>query len=153
MPKIFSFKKQYDKGLKGEDYFCKCYHSLNPVKSSIREVDVFIDKNKKVEIKSDSYSEDDTPNIFIELIGNTKTGKLGGPFLSKSNSVDWFVYHYTKDKTFYWFDVNELCDFVDKNAHKYKQKEIRNVAWSSIGICIPREDLKNITKRFDKFND
>lgn len=151
MNKTFSFGKQLKIGEIGEQSFIKYYHDLNPRKSSIREVDIFINDNEKVELKSDNYLEEDTPNMFIELVGNTVSGKLGGPHLSKQNDVNWFVYHYSKNKTFYWFKVDELCEFIDKNQNNFEVKEIKNVAWSSIGILIPREKVSHLVKRKDIF--
>jgi hypothetical protein len=147
----FSFHKQLKKGEAGEDFFIKSYNELNPHKSDIKEVDIFIDGNKTVELKSDSYDENDTENFFIELIGNTTNNKLGGPHLSQQNDVDWFVYHYVPNKTFYWFDVKELCDFIDKNQNDFQTKEVKNYGWSSIGLLIPRNRITHLLKRKDQF--
>lgn len=151
MSKVFFFNKQLKSGEKGEQFFIECYHDLNPRKSTIREVDIFINDNEKLELKSDSYNEEDTPNMFIELIGNTVNNKLGGPHLSLQNGVDWFVYHYTQNKTFYWFRVKDLCEFIDKYQSEFKVREIKNVAWSSIGLLIPRSRLEKILFKKDNF--
>jgi hypothetical protein len=150
--KTFSFHKQLKKGGIGEKLFIECYHDLHPVKSPMKEVDIFINNNEKVELKSDFYSQEDTPNLFIELIGNTVNNKLGGPHLSLQNDIDWFVYLYINDRTFYWFNTKELCDFIDNNGHKYETKEIKNYGWSSLGLLVPREDIQNLVKRKDIFN-
>lgn len=149
--KVFKFKEQLKTGLKGEDLFIKKYHNLNPRKSSFREVDIFINNNEKVELKSDQYPESKTGNFFIELVGNDVSGKLGGPHLSLKNGVDWFVYHYSNDNTFYWFNVKKLCKYIDENSLKYKVKKIKNYTYNSIGILIPRSDLEHLIVRKDKF--
>ena len=149
--KTFSFSKQLKQGEAGEQFFIKCYHDLNPRKSSAREVDIFINKNETVELKSDSYGENLTQNFFIELIGNTESGKLGGPHLSLKNGVNYFVYHYTPDKSFYWFRPSDLVDYIDKNGHEFKRKEIKNVGWSSIGLLIPRDKVAHILIKKDTF--
>ena len=153
MSKTFYFSKQLKQGEIGEQYFIKCYHKLNPRKSSAREVDIFINDNEKVELKSDSYPEEKTPNFFIELIGSTKTGKLGGAHLALKNDVDYFVYHYTTDKTFYWFRPKDLVEFIDKFGYKFVKKEIKNIGWSSIGLLIPRKELNKILIKKDTFNE
>ena len=147
----FSFSKQLKQGNIGEEYFINCYNSLNPVKSSYREVDIIINGHEIVELKTDSYALDDTPNLFLESISNTKNGKLGGPFLSVQNDVNWFVYLYIKNKTFFWFSPKELVDFIEKNSSTLKQKEIKNYGWSSIGFLVNRELVKHLVKRQDTF--
>lgn len=149
--RIFGMQKQLRVGEKGERFFIKCYNDLNPVKSENREVDIFINNNESVELKSDQYSEEDTKNFFIELIGSSKTGKLGGAHLSLQNKIDYFVYHYANDLTFYWFRPKDLVQFIDENGYKYKKKEIRNISWHSTGILIPREDVLHLAVRIDKF--
>lgn len=151
MSKVFGFQKQLKQGEKGEQYFIKCYHNLSPRKSSAREVDIFINENEKVELKSDSYPESETENFFMELVGSTKTGKLGGPHLSVQNNVDFFVYHYTVDKTFYWFDPRALVKFIDENGHEFQKREIMNRGWSSLGLLIPREKISHLLIKKDKF--
>ncbi len=149
--KVFGFQKQLKQGEKGEQFFMECYHNLHPRKSSAREVDIFINENETVELKSDSYPESETENFFMELVGSTKTGKLGGPYLSVQNNVDFFVYHYTTDKTFYWFDPKALVKYIDENGHEFKKREIMNRGWSSLGLLIPREKIAHLLIKKDTF--
>lgn len=151
--KVFGFQSQLKKGEKGEQYFIKCYSELHPRKSSAREVDIFINDNQKVELKTDSYDPDETPNFFIELIGSTKTGKLGGPHLSVENNVDFFVYHYSVDSSFYWFKPSDLVKYIDDFGHEFQKREIMNRGWSSLGLLIPRERVKHLLVRKDSFNE
>lgn len=151
MFKTFSFKKQLKYGDDGEDFFIKCYHKLNPRKSSSREADIIINDKEKVELKSDRYTEEKTENFFIELIGNTNTGKLGGAHLSVKNDIDFFVYHYVNNRTFYWFRPSELVSFVNSNKDKLVKKEVRNIGWASLGVLVPRNMVKHLVIRKDKF--
>ena len=149
--KVFGFQKQLKQGEKGEQFFMECYHNLHPRKSSAKEVDIFINENETVELKSDSYPESETENFFMELVGSTKTGKLGGPYLSVQNNVDFFVYHYTSDKTFYWFDPKALVKYIDENGHEFKKREIMNRGWSSMGLLIPRDKIAHLLIKKDTF--
>lgn len=149
--KTFSFQKQLKSGELGEQHFIKCYHKLNPRKSSAREVDIFINENDTVELKTDSYNPEKTPNFFIELIGSSKTGKLGGAHLAKINSITYFVYHYPMDGSFYWFRPKDLADFIDENFNKYQKREIRNYGWTSTGILLPREEVEHLLIKKDTF--
>ncbi len=149
--KVFGFQTQLKQGEKGEQYFIKCYHELNPRKSSAREVDIFINDNETVELKSDSYPESETENFFIELVGSTKTGKLGGAHLAHKNDINYFVYHYTTDKTFYWFRPVDLVKYIEENGHEFEKKEIMNRGWSSLGLLIPRHKIEHLLVKKDKF--
>ena len=151
--KVFGFQKQLKQGEKGEQYFIECYHKLNPRKSTTKDVDIFINDNEKVELKTDSYPEEKTENFFIEIVGSTRTGKLGGAHLSHQNNVDYFVYHYSFDKTFYWFRPHDLVKFIDENGHEFEKKEIRNYGWSSIGLLVPREKVSHLLIKKDTFNN
>jgi hypothetical protein len=148
--KVFGFKNQLKVGNKGENYFIKCYHKLNPRKSSSKEIDIIIEDNKKVELKSDSYSMDKTPNFFLEKIGNNVSGKLGGAHRAVADGIDWFVYLYMNDKTFFWFKPEDLKNFIDSNK-QLEEKRVLNKSYHSIGVLIPRELVKHLVFRTDTF--
>ena len=103
-----------------------------------------------MELKSDSYPESETENFFIELVGSTKTGKLGGAHLAHSNNVTYFVYHYTNDGTFYWFRPEDLVKYIDEYGNELQTREIRNVSWSSIGVLLPRSKVSHLVIRKDR---
>lgn len=149
--KVFGFQKQLKQGEKGEKFFIKCYKELKSKKSDIREVDIFINGNETVELKTDSYSEEKTQNFFIELVGSTVSGKLGGVHLSHQDNIDYFVYHYTPEKSFYWFRPSELVRFIDENGHRFQKREIKSVSWSSIGLLVPRSEVEHLLIRKDIF--
>jgi|ERR1017187_2085055 hypothetical protein len=149
--KIFDFNKQMKIGNNGEDFFCECYKDRSPIKSSFREFDVIIDGNKMVEIKTDSYSMDSTPNFFMERYGDKERTKEAGPWRAKKDSLNYFCYLFIKDKTFFWFYPQELCDFLDNHINELEEKEIRNKGWSAIGFCVEREKIKHLALQIDKF--
>ena len=60
-------------------------------------------------------------NFFIELIGNTNTGKLGGAHLCLKNDIDFFVYHYISNGSFYWFRPKDLVEFIEKHKKEFKE--------------------------------
>ena len=68
-----------------------------------------------------------------------------------SNNVDFFVYHYTSDKTFYWFDPKALVKYIDENGHEFKKREIMNRGWSSMGLLIPRDKIAHLLIKKDTF--
>src|SRR5271170_7514484 len=99
--KVFDFKAQMAIGDQGEKDFLERYTSLAPKKSTKdRAVDFILGDGKKVELKSDSYSMEETENFFMEIYGCITTSKLGGPLRAKADNIDYFVYYFPKNKTF-----------------------------------------------------
>lgn len=149
--KIFKFNKQLSIGKKGELNFIKNYKSLGARLSRAREYDILVNDNEKLELKSDSYSESNTPNMFLEKVGVSTTKKAGGPFLSVIHNCKYFVYHYIQNNTFYWFRPEDLCDYINKNEKNLQKREIWNRGYNSVGFLVPRKDVENLLIRFDKF--
>ena len=94
-----------------------------------------------------------TANFFMELFGDAQEGKMGGPWRAMQDGLDYFVYYFPKNKTFFWFKPVELCTRLDNLVAKMglKPKEIKNKTWSTIGYAVPREMLADIEHRKDTF--
>lgn len=145
----------------GEADFIKAYEKLEPTKDpKNRKIDFFLNNGKTVELKTDSYDMDKTPNMFMEY--ETVTSKktiLGGPWRSKEHEVDFFVYYYMKNKVFFWFEPIDLCKTLDKyiKSEKVKPIAIQNRSstndgkgFKSFGYKIPREALVKVLLREHK---
>ena len=154
--KVFNFKAQMAVGDKGEKAFRECYPELVPVKSKEREVDFHLKDGKTVELKTDDYDMAATENFFMEVSSH---GKLGGPYRAKQDDVHFFVYYFIKNKTFFWFNTNILCNKLDDiiPSKKYKIKSIKNRGgqntWCAEGYAIPRSEFDDILIRKDDFSD
>ncbi len=134
-------------GSLGESYFRKKYEErLSKTAKSSLKFDVYIDENKKVEIKTDTYSLKETENFFFEKIANDKTFTLGGPWRAKQDRVDYFVYFFLQDKVFYWFKTSELCARLEKILKECKKVSLLNRNHRTIGFLVKRELLKDIYK-------
>lgn len=140
-------KDQLAVGDKGEQLFCEFYKDLGPIKSLDRAVDFLLKDGKSLELKSDTYP---LVNLFMETISH---GKLGGPFRALQDNVDYFVYHFINDKTFFWFEPQTLCNELEKliASNKYKIKTINNKFWTAEGYPIPREVLEPFCLKVDIF--
>lgn len=150
-PKVFSFQKQFKKGVKGEDFFVECYKDINARRGDGKIIDLLVNENDSVELKSDSYSMERTENFFIERYGNYQKLKDGSIWRSSLDKIRYFVYCYAPDKKFYWFNVEDFKKYMDDNLHKFEQREIKNPGYTSLGFLVPRETVKELIIREDKF--
>lgn len=150
-PKTFYFSKQKKNGDKGENKFVEHYKSLNARIGDGKIIDLLINEDESVELKTDSYPMEDTKNFFIERYGNIEKAKDGSVWRSSKDKIKWFVYYYISDNTFFWFDVEKLKDFIDKNDTLFQTREVRNPGYSSIGFLVPRDKVKHLIEREDKF--
>ena len=149
--KVFGFKSQMNVGDQGEQYFVTAYKSLDPKKSVDRAVDFHLNDGTSVELKTDTYPMENTQNFFLETFGDVDAGKLGGPFRAREDKIDFFVYYYIHDKTFFWFKTNELCERIEFiiSTEKHKIKSIKNKAWTTHGYALPRSRFEDIQVKMD----
>jgi hypothetical protein len=136
---VFQFNKQLNVGDCGEKLFLKTYQSRKVEKADGIKFDFTIDDRKTVELKTDTYSMERTPNFFMEYFGNRDTGALGGPWRALQDKVDYFVYLFLNDGVFFWFDPKTLCPFLDIEINKLQPKEIPNRTWTTVGFAVSRE--------------
>lgn len=153
--KYFNFKDQLRIGDLGESDFIKTYKRLKPEKSKNLQIDFLLNNGKTVELKTDSYDMNKTPNFFMEQFTvNGEKKNLGGPWRSKDHKIDCFVYYFLNNKVFYWFTPETLCEFLDEFivVNKLKPISIPNKDrggnfYEALGFKIPRESLKKVWKR------
>lgn len=150
---VFDFDKQLSVGNEGETHFRQYYADLHPIKSDDTRFDFVIDKNRSVELKTDTYDMEATPNFFMEMFGDAVKGKMGGPWRALQDNVDFFVYYFPKNRTFFWFEPITLCSLLDDiiAQGQLEPKEIKNKTWSAIGYIVPREALQSVLIRKDVF--
>lgn len=148
MPReIFGFKKQLDVGNVGESLFLK--HYKGSAKSPERKFDITYE-GKRVELKTDTYPMQETPNYFMERYGSVEDKKVGGPWRAKEDSIDYFVYLFLANKTFFWFETTKLVDFLDKYTKTMRGKTVANRTYSSLGFCVPRDAVEHLLIKTDK---
>jgi hypothetical protein len=153
MDKLFDFDEQLNVGNDGESVFAKHYARLKPVKSTDRKIDFILGDGRSVELKTDTYDMEKTPNFFMEIFGDIDAEKIGGPWRAMQDGVDLFVYFFPKNKTFFWFKTVALCRKLDELVAQQNltPKEIRNKGWSARGYVVPRNLLKSVCIKEDKF--
>lgn len=147
----FDFSRQLKVGNEGEKLFIKCYKNRRAVKSGGIAFDLIVDDYSSVELKTDSYSMGNTINFFMEKYGNIKAKTLGGPWRAARDGVKFFVYLFLKDKVFFWFDPNKLCNFLDEYVKTCAPKKIENNGWTTVGYLVPRHLCEKLCVRIDRF--
>lgn len=151
MKNVFDFDTQLLVGNTGEKIFQQFYNNLMPQKSSDRAFDFILNDGTTVELKTDTYPMDGTPNFFIELYSDSDKGSLGGPWRALSDKANHFVYFFINNKTFFWFEPISLCEAIETiiTNHHLELKTIYNKGWKTQGYLIPREMLQSVEKRRD----
>lgn len=140
MSKTFDFQKQLSIGKKGEELFLKRYPDLTPTDG--RKGD-FIGYSKRViELKTDSYDMNKTPNFFMERWSNIENEKPGGVWQSAGHGAYYYCYLFEKHGVIYWFEVKALLEHLEANEKLYKKMRINNKGWLTEGWLVPRATLE-----------
>lgn len=99
-----------------------------------------------IEVKTDTYDFEKTPNFFMEQF--TRSGdndSPGGPWRALRDNVKCFVYLFMVPRPIAWWftDVTALVDTLDAylGAKRRFAHVIRNNGWSGHGYCVPRTEL------------
>lgn len=148
MSKVFSFKDQLKIGNVHEQQFLKHYHSPIVKHGEFAYDFRRIIDGKRIELKSDTYDMNKTPNMFMEVWSDFEKKKPGGIWQSKEKKVDIFIYHFPKNFTYFEFNLKELIKELQKTADKYNERGgfiyVRNNGWTTAGFTISREKLRHL---------
>ncbi len=138
---MFDFNEQLDIGAAGEALFHKIYPPLKKADGIKYDFEL---NGKSVELKTDSYSMDKTPNFFMEKIGNIDYNKVGGPWRAAKDDVDFFVYMFWPQKRCFWFRSKQLVEFLDEYCKDLYQVKIPNKGWTTSGFKVPRNACEHL---------
>lgn len=97
-----------------------------------------------IELKSDCWSMQDTPNFFMERYSNVDKKTPGGPWQSLANGTRYFIYFYLSNLTYFTFEVFELCRFLEQNEDKWEAKEVENPKYKTLGYRVPRAAIEHL---------
>jgi hypothetical protein len=154
MRKRFDFQQQMGTGDAGEKDFQTYYPEFAPIKSKDDlKFDFTLNNGHKLELKTDTYRLDETPNFFMEYYSDSKNLKVGGPWRAYNDEIDLFVYYFVQDRTFFWFKTKELHQALENHLSLYnpKIKSVPNKGWITQGFAIPRDSLDKILLKKDTF--
>ena len=145
MPKLWDFKVQLQCGERGEELFMERY----PRKLEIfpgREYDFTVKSSReKLELKTDTYNLEKSPNFFFERYSDVHRKTLGGPWRAYGDEVDIFCYYFVRHNI--WFEFRNLQALVERLEVLTKNQGlvyIKNRGWVSAGFKVPRDSLSDL---------
>lgn len=143
---MFIFENSLRAGQVGESIFLEKFGNiLERMDGRVHDFKI-INSSKTLELKSDYYDMNKTPNFFIERY--SYDSKPGGPWRSLQDSVDYFCYFFVKNNIAFLFNTKELVNaletlIVEKNLTLI---DIPNKGYTTRGYKINREWLSSICK-------
>jgi hypothetical protein len=138
---MFDFKEQLDIGAEGERVFHSLYPKLNKADGIKFDFEL---NGHTVELKTDTYSMDRTPNFFMENVSDIDSGKIGGPWRAAQDNVDFFVYMFIQQKKCFWFRSKPLVQFLDEYCKDLYLVKIPNKGWTATGYKVPRYAVEHL---------
>lgn len=147
--KRHNFKDSLKFGEAAENLVLKTYKEL---KKDSQEGHDMVRGDATIEVKSDRYTFDETPNFFIELYSDDKSMKLGGPWRALKHNTNVFLYHFIFERRVFWFDdIAALVKAVEAYVSKSRLQltSVRNENHITLGYKIPRSAVTHLCKEFN----
>jgi hypothetical protein len=139
---IHKFQKSLKVGKAGEATLLKLWPELVAIAGG-RKGD-FLLGDQKVELKTDSYDMDASPNFFMERYSGSIVNKEGGPWQSLEHGSHLFVYFFSKNLTAFVFNTEKLVEALNVLIPDLKPVTVRNIGWNTVGYKVPREALAHL---------
>lgn len=138
----YSFKSQLKIGAFGESLFLMANPELRP--NCDLHGDFLRPDGGKVELKTDMWSIDATPNYFIERFSDKAARSPGGPWQSLSHGAATFCYFFLPSLTFFTFDTKQLVGRLETILPTLSPVDVRNTSHITQGYRVPRALLQDI---------
>jgi hypothetical protein len=110
----------------------------------------------KIEVKSDYYDPNKTPNLFLEKYRSGN--KPGGCFQALEHGCKYFLYCFVQTGTIYAFKTKELCERLDllHDSKNLTLTSVENPNYTTRGLKVHRDlvtdlmiDLSEIGIKYD----
>lgn len=142
---MFIFDNSLREGQKGEELFHKAFPDRLEKLDGFKN-DFILDGKYFIELKSDYYDINRTPNFFMERWGDKEKKSPGGPWQALLNGNHYYIYFFPKNGIYYSFTTKELVDRLEKIIYDLPLIDIPNKTWITQGYKINRELLRDIFK-------
>lgn len=148
--KPWSFSEQLQVGSRGEEIFMANYPKKIKVYPDRDGDFIEVNSKRKIELKTDTYNIEKTPNFFIERYSvyypdNLEACKPGGPWQAQGHGCDIFCYMFVRHNI--WFQFNNLPALVDRLNNLTEKMGIiyiKNHGYITTGYRVPRDSLKDL---------
>lgn len=142
--KTWDFQKQLEIGNRAEELFMERY----PRKLEIfpgREYDFTVKSSReKVELKTDTYNMNKSPNFFFERFSDVHRQTPGGPWRAYEDGIDIFCYYFARHNLWYEFrNLPELIKKLNKLTKKQGLIYVKNKRWITGGYKVSRDMLED----------
>lgn len=144
------FVTSWNVGNQGEEEFRKNWTLIHPELTLTHPNDqthdfLILETGQSVELKTDTYDPEKTPNFFMERYSDINNQSPGGPWRAREHGISLFVYFFPKGRIWYEFwNVPHLVDTLDELTKNQSMFNIRNHAWTTGGFKVDRESIKNM---------
>jgi hypothetical protein len=144
----FNFKTSLKHGALGELIFYEA-HCGEMKKEDGRARDfTYTLTGDGVELKTDLWSMEKTPNFFFERYSDKQKQSPGGPWQAQANGNKWFVYFYVSNMTYFRFETSELVECLNKVIPDIDPTDVKNSSWTTEGYRVPRDRVSHIAEEF-----
>lgn len=99
---------------------------------------------EKLELKTDFYDLNKTPNFFFERWSDRDAKTPGGPWQSLQHGCRWFSYFFVSNFIHFDFETLKLVSVLETIIPTMKPVQVRNSGWITEGYRVPREMLVDI---------
>lgn len=146
--KTWDFSEQIKVGNKGEKLLLKKW--ATPIRKLGGKGPDFLDTDGRlIELKTDTYELEKTPNLFLERWSSAprdgQPGRAGGPWQALDKGATTFVYLFINAKTWFIFDdLAALVTRLDALTEKAYVVNIRNRGYLTQGYRVKRKDLADL---------
>ena len=139
------FAKDINRGIIGEKILAKTFNwhipPANPeTKLPERRFDLVYPPHT-IEIKTDFYDMEKTPNFFMEKVSDEDFGSLGGPWRAADDNVDWFVYFFIKNARVFCWKTANLVSCLNAVTKNMEPSKVENKNYTTKGFKVKRSTL------------
>ena len=135
---MHDFKSSLAKGHEGEIYMQSLFPKWR--RTDGYKEDLITEDGKLVEIKTESRTTEQTPNVALEWASSP--GRPGAIERACKDGVTYLIYLFA-DKKYFVYDPVKVWAFMRKNYAKYRRVSIVNPTYYSTVLLVPRADLED----------
>lgn len=139
----FNFKTQLKAGKIGELLFLQANEGSITLNDKF-DYDFVTTAGGGLELKTDFYSMDATPNFFFERFSDVAAKSPGGPWQSLGKGAHTFVYFYIPSLTYFTFDTAKLVGRLEQLIPDIKPYDVKNTNHITQGYRVPRADVLDL---------